>query len=119
MQNINHQVLKLAPALLKLNSDDVYHFGKVPAGCHGPGEKSLVVSVNDELLMAGDFTHDDGSRWVMIVNRNLDKSCPCFPKFRSAKRVQRLSPYDGELTSFDGEQIWLAPGQGVLLKLIP
>jgi hypothetical protein len=27
-----------------------------------------------------------------------------------------VSPYNGALGEFTGEQIWLAPGQGVLLK---
>jgi len=118
MQNVNLQVLKLAPTMLKLKSDDVYHFGKVPGGCHGPDEKSLLTSAGSEHFMAGDFTHEDGSRWVMIVNRDLTKSYPCGPAYRIApKKVQMVSPYSGALTAFEGEQVWLAPGQGVLLKL--
>jgi len=118
MQNVNLQVLKLAPTMLKLRSDDVYHFGKPPAGCHGPGEKSLVKAVNDNHLMAGDFTHEgDGSRWAMIVNGDVTKSYPCAPTYRAAKGVQWLSPYTGDLAAFEGESTWLAPGAGVLLKL--
>jgi hypothetical protein len=117
MQNVNLQVLKLAPTLLKLHSDDVYHFGKPPPGCHGPTEKSLLAGVNDNRFMAGDFTHDDGSRYVMIVNTDVKKSAPCVPQYRSAKKVQMVSPYSGELIGFEGEQVWLAPGAGALLKL--
>ena len=117
MQNVNLQVLKLAPTLLKLKSDDVYHFGTPPAGCHAPTDKSLLTGVNDNRLMAGDFTHEDGSRYVMIVNTDVNKSAPCFPQYRSAKKVQMVSPYTGQLMAYEGEQCWLAPGQGVLLKL--
>jgi hypothetical protein len=68
--------------------------------------------------MAGDFTHEDGSRWAMLVNRDPVKSYPCQPQFRkAAKKVQMVSPYNGNLTAFEGEQIWLAAGQGVLLKV--
>jgi len=89
----------------------------VPRGCHGPTDKSLISGVNDNRLMAGDFTHADGSRYVMIINKDVVKSCPCIPTFRAAKKMQMVSPYTGKLTSFEGEQIWLAPGQGVLLNL--
>jgi hypothetical protein len=69
-------------------------------------------------MIAGDFTHADGSRWVMIVNKDPVKSFPCAPAFRTApKKVQMVSPYHAQLTAFAGEQIWLAAGQGVLLKL--
>ncbi len=117
MQNVNQQVLRLAPMLLKLTSDDVYHFGDVPAGCGAPGEASLITAA-DGNLMAGDFTHADGSRWVMVVNRDLRRSHPCLPTFRKPpKALKILSAYTGELTSFEGEQVWLAPGQGALLSL--
>ena len=70
MQNVNLQIQKLAPTLLKLTSDDVYHFGKMPAGCHLPGKSSLLSDL-DGHMMAGDFTHADGSKWVMVVNCDL------------------------------------------------
>ena len=118
LQNVNLQVGKLASTLLQLTSDEVYHFGTVPDGCHAASEKSLVKSVNHSDLMCGDFTHADGSRYVLIVNKDFVKSRYCAPQFRSApKRVQMVSPYTGQLTDFAGEQQWLAAGQGVLLKV--
>jgi hypothetical protein len=117
MQNVNLQVLQLAPTMLKLTSDDVYHVAAIPDGCHGPTDKSLLTAVNGD-AMAGDFTHADGSRWVMIVNRDVNKSFPCVPTYRTPpKKVMKLSPYTGSLVNFEGEQIWVAPGAGVLLKL--
>ena len=119
MQNVNLQVLKLAPTLLKLRSDDVYHFGKPPPGCRGPMDKNLLAGINGAQFMAGDFTHEDGSRYVMIVNTDVNKSVPCFPQYRNAKKAEMVSPYNGRLTPYEGEQIWLSPGAGVLLKLTP
>jgi len=76
LQHVNLQVARLAPTLLQLASDAVYHLGAVPEGSHH-----------------------------------------CAPQFRSPpKQVLMLSPYTGQLTGFGGEQQWLAPGQGVLLK---
>jgi hypothetical protein len=117
MRNVNLQVGKLGPTLLKLTSDQAYHFGKVPQGSAGPDEKSLVKAAAGNLLV-GDFTHEDGSRYVLCVNKDFATSVPCQPQFRDAvKRLEMVSPYSGQLAAFEGEQIWLAPGQGVLLKL--
>lgn len=118
MRQVNLQVGQLAPTLLKLKSDGAYHIGgTVPPGCAGPGEKSLVKAVGGTILV-GDFTHADGSRYVMCVNKSFTGSVPCFPQFREpVKKVEKVSPYNGGLSDFSGEDVWLAPGQGVLLKL--
>jgi len=119
LQNVNLQIKKLAPTLLKLRSDDVYHFDPLPAGTHGPRDGTLLTGAHGANFMAGDFTHEaEGSRWVMIVNRDVVRPRPCQPQFRKPPaKVQLLSAYTGQLTPFEGEQIWLAPGQGALLKL--
>ena len=118
MQNVNLQVGKLAPTLLQLTSDEVYHFGAPPEGCRGPGEKSLLKAANPAEFMAGDFTHTDGGRYVLLLNKDFAKSRHCAPQFSAPpKRVQMVSPYTGQFIDFSGEQMWLAPGQGVLLKL--
>ncbi len=118
MQHINLQVQKLAPTLLQLTSDDAYHIGKIPTGCHGPTTNSLVTGVSGDNALVGDFTHRDGSRYVMIVNKDLTKSRPCSAQFRNApKRLQKVSPYSGSLSPFEGEDVWLAPGAAVLLKV--
>lgn len=117
LRNVNLQVGKLAPTLLRLSSDDVYHFGNVPDESHGPGANSLVESADGETLV-GDFTHADRSRFVLVVNKDFARSRHCALKFRSTpQRLRHVSPYSGQLDDFSGEQLWLAPGQGVLLKL--
>lgn len=118
MQNVNLQVARLAPTLLKLKSDRVYHFGKVPKGCSAPDDQSLVKAVAGPILV-GDFTHEDGTRYVLCVNKDFAANLPCHPQFREPVKVlQMVSPYTGQLTAYEGEQTWLAPGQGVLLKLV-
>jgi hypothetical protein len=69
-------------------------------------------------MLVGDFTHTDGSRYAMIVNKDFAASTTCFPQFRQpVAKLEFVSAYSGALTVYDGEQVWLAPGQGVLLKL--
>jgi hypothetical protein len=118
MQHANLQIQKLAPTLLQLRSDAVYHFGQIPSGASGPPTNSLVSSAGGDSFLAGDFTHRDGSRYLMIVNKDLAKSRPCSPKFGQVpRRLQHVSAYSGALTPFEGEDVWLAPGPGVLLKV--
>jgi hypothetical protein len=118
MQNVNLQIGKLAPTLLQLACDDAYHLGKIPPGCHGPSTNSLVSSIAGDNALIGAFTHRDGSRYVMVVNKSLTGSRTCWPQFRNPpKRLRHVSPYTGALTPYEGEYAWLAPGQGVLLKV--
>ena len=117
MQNVNLQVLKLAPTMLQLKCDDAYHLGTVPPRCHGPSTNSLVTSIDGGNVLVGDFTHADGSRYVMVVNKSLTASRTVWPQFRnSPKTLKHISPYTGNLTPYEGEYVWLAPGQGVLIK---
>ena len=119
VREVNLQIAKLAPTLLKLKSDRVYHFGEVPQGCTGPDDKSLVEKIAGPMLV-GDFTHENGDQYIMVVNKSFDASTTCHPKFRTPiKALEMVSPYGGNLIAYEGEQCWLAPGQGVLLKLIP
>jgi hypothetical protein len=117
LRRANLEVQTLAPWMLKLSSDAVYHFGKVPDGAKGPSEKSLVKAAKGDVVV-GDFTHEDGTKYVMIVNKDVKRAGLPLPEFRKApKRVWRVSSYSGEMFEFVGEQVWLGPGQGVLLKI--
>ncbi len=83
LRSVNLQVAKLGPTLLALKSDGVYHFGDVPEGATAPGDTSLVKAIDGPMLV-GDFTHPDGSRYVLIVNKDVTKSFVCQPQFREA-----------------------------------
>lgn len=121
LQNTNKQVLALAPYMMKMKSDEVYHFGEVPTAGVGPSEKSLVKEMKGNFLV-GDFTHEDGSRYILIVNKDLQRSRQVWPVFRDDKvaGANRISVYQpGHSTAIDNneEERYLAPGQGMLLKL--
>jgi hypothetical protein len=121
MRRVNRMVAHLAPTLLKLRSDDVYHLGAAPPELnHGATGETLVKSIPGAEAVVGDFTHDDGSRWVLIVNRSLSKSTFCNPEFNvAAKDLEYLSPVTGRLAAYPRPYYALAPGQGVLLHLKP
>jgi hypothetical protein len=118
LRNCNRQVHSLAPTYLKLHSDDVYHFGNVPTRNHGPTDKTLVRFVPNGEFVIGDFTHQDGSRYVMLVNKSLAHSAVCKPEFNgTVKALKYVSPISGELKPYPSPYYWLAPGQGVLLRV--
>lgn len=117
LRNINRQILNIGNTLLKLRSVEVYHFGSVPRGSRGVMDHCLLKDVPYGEFVAGDFIHEDGSSYVMIVNKSLDESHPVMPVLRDeTKKIKMLSPWRGELEDFN-RYFWLAPGQGVLLKL--
>ena len=118
LQYVNLQIQKLAPTLLQLTCNDTYHFTKIPQGSHGPTATSLVDKVDGGDFVCGEFTHRDRSRYVLLTNKNVVKSAICQPHYlRPPRRVQKVSPYSGALEEFSGENVWVQPGQGVLLKL--
>lgn len=120
LRNVNRQMLNLAPHLLKLRSDNVYHIGDVPQRNHGPGENALVKALpGGSDWIVGEFTHEDGSRWVMIVNKVLTSSAGGDIEFNvPVKEVQYVYPITGELRKYPMPWFQLSPGAGVLLKLI-
>lgn len=119
LYTVNRMVGNLAPYLLKLQSNEVYHFGEIPARNSGPSERSLVRAFRQgDGFVVGDFTHEDGSRWVMIVNKVPGRSIMCIPEFRDPVRLcQYVDPVNGGLRTYPDGLYALAPGQGVLLKL--
>ncbi|MGZ5569476.1 MAG: hypothetical protein ACXWKG_20880, partial [Limisphaerales bacterium] len=85
---------------------------------HGPRPTSLVTACTGGDFVCGEFTHHDRSRYVLLTNKDVVKSAMCQPHYmRPPRRVQKVSPYSGLLEDFVGENVWVQPGQGVLLKL--
>jgi len=118
LRTANRQVQNLAPTLLKLRSDDVYHIGDVPRRNHGVQATSLVKDIPNGEFVVGDFTHENGTRYVMIVNKNLKRSAYCNPQFTKApKSLNYVSQRTGQTKAYPAKYFWLAPGQGVLLEL--
>ena len=45
-----------------------------PQDCHGPSEKSYIKNIPGGEYLVGEFTHADGSKYVMVVNKDGKKS---------------------------------------------
>ena len=121
LQNVNLMVQKLAPTLLKLTSTGVYHVGDVPKGCSGLPGNTLVKAVHGNTdFVVGEFIHSDGFKYVMLVSKDFESSTSFRVELSEPDAgLQRVSPYTGQLHDLVGENDWLAPGQGVLMRVIP
>lgn len=64
---INAKLKAWGPTLLKLTSDEVRHTGNIPAGTRAyPAD----MATGGDFIV-GEFTHADGSKWVMVMNRDF------------------------------------------------
>lgn len=114
---------RVLACLLKLKSDDVYHIGgDIPDRNHGVTDTSLIRGFeNGHSFIVGEFIHqEDGSRWIMIVNKDLQNSTFLRPKFADnvdVNSIELLSHATGKLTEWP--KIWysLSPGQAALIKI--
>lgn len=121
LQRVNSMIETLAPTIMELTSIGVYHVGNVPQGCSPLPGNTLVRAIqgNGDFVI-GEFVHTDGSNYIMIVNKDFQYSV----SFRLSlndpnSRIQRVSSYSGHFEDLVDEGDWLAPGQGVLLHVIP
>ena len=69
-------------------------------------------------FLVGEFADEKGRSYLMIVNKDLTYSFRFDIKFkREVHNVLRINPYSGRGEPFQGEQNWLAPGGGILLRV--
>lgn len=120
LRNVNLKIRGLAPTINRLTSTGLYTFPEARDGLPGlepEGGQVLKALHSGVPALVGEFRHEDGSRWAMIVNLDLVRSAPMGVEWTTGEGPgEWLCPYTGTLASFEGESVWLAPGQGVLLK---
>jgi hypothetical protein len=118
LRMVNAQVAALRPILIRLRSTGVYFSTPRPASGLPLLPGTLITSVaSPTAVMVGEFAGAGDERFAMVVNLSLERSAKVIVKAR-AKSIRRVSPVDRSLTplAMDGS-LWLAAGQGMLLKL--
>jgi hypothetical protein len=118
LRTVNRQVQALAPILRRLRSTGVYFTAPPPAGGVPLLPGKLVRSVESPTaVMVGELAGAKGETYALVVNLSLKRSAKVVVEARS-QRVRRVSPVDRSLAppAKDGS-LWLAAGQGALLKL--
>lgn len=115
---VNLQIHKLAPTYTKLKSVNVFHYPNVPDSCKGIDTSKYVKEVKGGDFLVGEFESPDGRPYVMLVNKDINKSANFSIIFKWPGKVMMVNQYTGTEYPAGGEHDWLAPGQGVLLSLI-
>ena len=127
LRRVNLEIRALAPWLIRLTSSGVYHSDPVPEGSQPMSGSRWVEQVSastaDKSVAAryllGEFKGDDGRPYLMLVNRDLAHSIRFSIKLKQPDlHIKRISPYTSQEEDFVGEMDFLAPGAGILLKLL-
>lgn len=127
VSRLNHEIRMLAPTLTTLRSEAVYHVGQMPKLCRPLPEDSLVRRVAGADALVAHFSDDQGSRYVMIVNKDYAKAHSLTATFQRPVRLELVSPVTGkaepvataspENDSQETYELPFAPGEGKLFKV--
>ena len=127
LRRVNLEIQALAPWLDRLTSTGVYHSDPVPEGSQPMSGSRWVEQVSASTVdksvaaryLLGEFKGEDGRPYLMLVNRDLAHSIHFSIKLKQPHlHIKRISPYTSQEEDFGGEMDWLAPGAGILLKLL-
>ncbi len=119
LQAVNHEVKALGPIMNKLDSTGLYFTSPAIAPNLPEGPGIIIETVESDVpLMVGEFKHEDGSAYAMIVNLSLEKSAKLIP-MRDGEAVEGVyfSPHDGRPLPINYDHgLWVVAGQGVLIR---
>ena len=118
LRDVNLQIHRLGPTYIRLRNLNVFHQQDIPGGCSDIRDSLLLEKIDGGSFVVGEFEDPDNQPFVMIVNKDLQHSARFTFVFKENGPVHRISPYTGIPQPMGGEDNWLAPGQGALLKLI-
>ncbi len=118
LRNVNLQIHALAPTLITLKSVGVFHHPDVPDGCRALADSKYVATLSGTgRFVVGEFEGPDGTPFVMVVNKDLHKLTHFGISFQQSARILQTNSYTGRTSVWQGENNWLAAGQGMLLSL--
>jgi hypothetical protein len=117
IRHINMQIHALAPVYCTLKNVNVFHTGNVPKNAKGIDSAIHLQSVSEGNLLVGEFVDPDNRPYLLIVNKDIEKSVQLKVSFKKGGKILLVSPYGLGKVQFEGEQDWLAPGAGALLTV--
>ena len=118
LQEVNRQVATLAPVMSHLTSTGVFFSAPAPAENLPVLPGKLISSVAcANPVMVGEFEDEKGQAYAMIVNLSVERSAAIsFKTADAGRRVDRISAVDGSVVPLNPKaDIWLTPGEGILL----
>ncbi len=129
VRRVNGEIAMLAPILANLRSTGVYHYPRTPAEGQALAKSPLVerVEMTEHFLvnspaagrgLAGEFEDAAGKSYLMVVNKDLQRSFVVNIILRDKKRkLVLISQYTGKEEEFTGERQWIQPGGGFLFRV--
>lgn len=122
---LNHEMKRVGPALLTLNSVDVYHTAPVPDGAHPIPADAPVQVMGGGQYVVGLFARRERADAFMIVNRDYNQAAETDLKITlRGRRVEELDHATGEwvrvarLGKDRVLNVKLAPGDGRLFRIV-
>ena len=116
VKRVNRVLNAWGPTLLKLHLKGAYHLDKNEPPSGEPSNLILTNPGSNEIVV-GEFEHEDGGTYLIILNKNLSQSAGLYPVWsKKPFKIERLRE-DATWVAFSGEDIWLAPGQAALLRI--
>lgn len=125
IRNMNFAIHNLWPYMKGLKHINVCHFGNVPKGSKGM-ESSINLKefkasspVGEANAVIGEFVSPEGVPYVMVVNKSLTHSLFMDKiSFKNGKNITHIMDVSRKdpMRPLAGEDFWLAPGYGALLK---
>jgi hypothetical protein len=116
VKRVNRVLNAWGPTLLKLHLKGAYHLDKNEPPSGEPSNLILTNPGSNEIVV-GEFKHEDGGTYLIILNKNLSQSAGLYPVWsKKPFKIERLRE-DATWVPFSGEDIWLAPGQAALLRI--
>jgi hypothetical protein len=116
VKRVNRVLNAWGPTLLKLHLKGAYHLDKTEPPVGAPSNLILTNPDSTELVI-GEFEHEEGGTYLIILNKNLSQSAGLWPVWsKKPAKIERLRE-DATWVPFSGEDIWLAPGQAALLRI--
>jgi len=128
VEQLNSELKRLGPTLIKLHSIDVFHTKPLPRRT-SESQHDHWAQVNGEELMWGMFKDDDETDYIMVVNRDIHQRQQATVQFqragygRKVKSVQRFDKQTGTWFQLGSNVrilfvVNLDPGDGQLFKVL-
>ena len=115
LRSVNLQLHRLGPVYVGLKSLNVFHHPDVPEGCSGMQTSRLLSKLSGGSLLVGEFEGPGARNFVLVMNKSLQSSTTFNLQFKKPGEVLQVNAYTARIEPCAGENVWLAPGQGMLL----
>ncbi|MBQ0104983.1 MAG: hypothetical protein KBT47_02980 [Armatimonadetes bacterium] len=123
VRNMNYAIHNVSKIYKTLESVNVFHMGNVPQGCNDISSAKCVKTLNltpvngTPNVCVGEFKNKEGKEYAIVVNKDPRYSVAVSKiEFNKGTRIMRVEErsFDPETKAFSGEDVYIAPGHGMI-----